>query len=285
MRSKPHRFPAAFVVAAACAALAPALAQAVPAGSQQATGGTVTVTLSWKASAGRYGGVRSPRLRIDRAGATALDVGIGDVCDACFFPGDAESPNVAVADLDGDGEPEVLVTTFTGGAHCCTDVGIWDYRSALGTYGHLVRNFGNSSYDLDDLDGDGGLELVSADDRFSYAFAAYVFSVRPPQILRWRRAPTVGLVDVTRQFPAVIRDHARATRRNLRGHAKDLDLRGPLAAYVADMYLLGRGKEGLAEIARAQRRGRLGSAKDDIWPGGRRYRPALLKFLRTAGYR
>ena len=266
-------------------ALLPAAARAAPAGIQEATGGPVKATLSWQGSRARYDGVVAPRLKLERAGVVALDAGIGDLCDRCFFYGDAEDPDVEVADLDGDAEPEVLVTTYTGGAHCCTDLGIWDYRADLGTYGHLVRNFGNGGHRLVDLDGDRRPELSSVDDRFAYAFAPYVFSARPPQVLRWSRVPRVGLTDVTRQFPQVIRKDAAALRRVLRGRAKGVDLRGPLAAYVADMYLLDRGREGRAEIARVRRRSRLGSAKDRAWPGGRRFEPALLAFLKKAGYR
>ncbi|MGI8623482.1 MAG: hypothetical protein ACR2NB_08345 [Solirubrobacteraceae bacterium] len=262
-----------------------AAAHAVPAGSQQATDGAVTATLSWQGSKEEYDGVRAPRLKLERAGVIALDAGIGDLCDRCFFYGDAKDPNVQVADLDGDAEPEALVTTFTGGAHCCTDVGIWDFRANFGTYGHLVRNFGNGGYRLEDLDGDGRRELFSVDDRFAYSFAPYVFSARPPQILRWSRVPQVGLTDVTREFPQVIRKDAAELRRVLRGRAKGVDLRGSLAAYVADMYLLDRGREGRAEIARVRRRSRLGRSGDRAWPGGRRFEPALLAFLKEAGYR
>jgi hypothetical protein len=275
---------AAFVVSGALALL-PAAALAASAGRQEVMGGAVKATLSWQGSGERYEGVVAPRLKLERAGVVALDAGIGDLCDRCFFYGDMKDPNVEVADLDGDAEPEVLVAAFTGGAHCCTDVGIWDYRADLGTYGHLIRNFGNGGYRLDDLDGDGGRELTSIDDRFAYRFAPYVFSARPVQILRWSRTPQVGLTDVTRQFPKAIQKDAADLRHVLRGRSKGIDLRGELAAYVAEMYLLGRGREGRAEIARVRRRGRLGSAKDKTWPGGRRFEPALLAFLKETGYR
>ncbi len=273
----------AAVVVSGALALLPAAAIAASAGRQEVTGGAVKATLSWQGSQEQYDGVVAPRLKLERAGVVALDAGISDLCDRCFFV--SEAPSVEVADLDGDAEPEVLVTAFTGGAHCCTDVGIWDYRADLGTYGHLVRNFGNGGYRLDDLVGDGGRELTSIDDRFAYRFAPYVFSARPVQILRWSRTPQVGLTDVTRQFPKVIQKDAADLRHVLRGRSKGIDLRGELAAYVAEMYLLGRGREGRAEIARVRRRGRLGSARDKVWPGGRRFEPALLAFLKETGYR
>ncbi len=269
----------------ALGALGPATAAAAPRVTQQATIGAVSATLSWTAPKRAFDGVLEPRLQITRAGAVALDAGLGDLCDRCSFNGTAEEPNVELHDLDGDGEPEVLVSAYTGGAHCCTDIGIWDFRASLGTYGHLVHPFGNGGAVVQDVDGDGSLELRSVDDRFAYTFAAYAFSARPPQVLRWSRTPRVGLTDVTRRFPKLIRADAADLRRALRTRSRDVDLRGPLAAYVADEYLLGRGAVGRAEIARLARRGRLGSARDTVWPGGRRFRPRLLAFLRRTGYR
>lgn len=282
-------FTAALAVVAA-SVLVPSAALAVPAGTQQSTSGTVTATLSWKASKRKYDGVESARLKITRAGLPTLDAGIGDLCKHCFFNEDEEQPNVEVRDLDGDGEPEVLVQAFTGGAHCCTDLGIWDFRPELGTYGHLIHYLGNAGYSLEDLDGDGKVEILTADDRFAYTFAAYVFSLRPTQVFAYRGGPKAGLRDVTRSHLGLIRQEATYFRKLLRGSLRsrkdeDVDLRGPLAAYVADMYLLGRGKEARKEIARVRRAHRLGSTKDRVWPGGKRFEPELLSFLKNTGYR
>ena len=87
-------------------------ALATPAGTRTAPTRAVTATLSWSASQEEYDGVATPRLRIDAGRASSpLDAGIGDLCDGCFFFGDEENPTSQVADLDGDGEPEVLVRT------------------------------------------------------------------------------------------------------------------------------------------------------------------------------
>lgn len=274
----------------AASTLVPAAALATPAGTQQATSGGVTATLSWQAGAEEYDGVEQPRLKIVSDGVTKLDAGITDLCRSCFFNGDQEHPNVEVHDLDGDGRPEVLVQGYTGGAHCCTDLGIWDYREDLGTYGHLIRHLGNAGYTLKDVDKDGTPEIVTVDDRFAYTFAAYAFSARPTQVLSFSRTPGVRLRDVTRSQRSLIRKEAAFFRKGLRSDLRkatdeEIDLRGPLAAYVADMYQLGRGTEARKEIARVRRAGRLGSARDKVWPGGRRYEPALLKFLKQTGYR
>lgn len=250
----------------------------MPAGEQVASLGDVAATLSW--SGGEHA-VEDARLRIERAGVTEHDAGIADVCDQCRF----EPGAVRVVDLDGDAEPEVLVDAFTGGVHCCTVTGIYDRRPATSGYGHLVAHFGNVGYDLEDIDGDGSPELRSADDRFAYAFAAYAFTGFPLQVHDYRRTPRVELVDVTRSFPGQVREDAAMHLRALRRAGRRDDVRGLLAAYVADQHLLGRARTGRAEIARQRRRSRLGTRRDAIWPGGSRYEPALLKALKSWGYR
>jgi len=75
------------------------------------------------------------RLRIVRAGRTALDVPIQRLgCPDCAG---SRPVDVAVRDLDG-GEPEVLLDLYTGGAHCCSvslilrwDPGTRRYRSTF----------------------------------------------------------------------------------------------------------------------------------------------------------
>jgi hypothetical protein len=279
------------VIAAGASAEAEAQLKA---GSETEAAGAVTATLRW--AGGQYG-VDDAHLRIDRAGAVQFDGAIADLCDQCRFvrageaggageraPGDA-SPDLDVVDLDGDGEPEVLVTANTGGAHCCTRLGVWDYRAQTSGYGHIVEDFGNVGYSLKDLDGDGHPELATADDAFAYAFTAYAVSGFPTKVVRWSRAPRPGFVDVTRSFPAVIRKDAAEWLRLTRKVRRRDDARGVLAAYVADMYLLGKAKTARAEIARQVRRGVVGSRSDRTWPGGSRYKPALLRFLHARGYR
>jgi hypothetical protein len=133
-----HGWRLALAVLLACAA--PASAD-VPAGTSSASGGPVQATLSW--SSGELF-AEDPRLSVVRDGAQALDVRLVDECEFCtnLFepPGDA----LAVQDLDGDAEPEVFVTTYSGGAHCCTSVVIyrWDgerYRRLTGFFGNAGR--------------------------------------------------------------------------------------------------------------------------------------------------
>jgi hypothetical protein len=82
--------------------------------------------------------------------------------------------------------PEVMLTQYTGGAHCCmatwfaseTEPGHWElFDTAM---------LDGDGYRLEDIDGDGSYELLSADNAFLYAFDSYAGSVAPIVISRLR---------------------------------------------------------------------------------------------------
>ena len=92
-----------------------------------------------------------------------------------------------------------------------------------------------------------------------------------------------GFRDVTRRFPALVRKNAKEAlhtlRRARRQHAETL---GIVAAYVADLYLLGRGHEVRPYLNRARKRGDLRTVAGRA---PRSFESRLLKFLHKQGYR
>lgn len=244
------------------AAAAPAVAD--DAGSVTRSGGPVTVTLAWNAA---DFGVSAPRLTVDRAGVSYAPR-IDDVCEVgCILTTGA----LKVADLDGDDEPEVLVDTFSGGAHCCLSARLFRWTGA--GYARTSIDWGDVGYTLRDLDRDEVPEMVGYDPVFSAAFTAYAASSFPPLVLRWNAGTTEN---VTERFPGLVRQDLRAQQRTLRrAIRRHYDVKGVLAALVADRYLLGQGPAGLREVDRQRRAHRV----------GRSYKKQLLRFLRRAGYR
>lgn len=214
------------------------LAVAAPlarADQQTATSGPVTATL-------RYTPVNDfsasgIRVTVTRGGATAYDARVdptGCRKDATCRPIALEdNGSVTLTDLDGDGDPEVLLDLYTGGAHCCQVSRILHWDGAR--YVAADRNWGDPGYTLRDLDGEGVPELVSADDRFAYRYTSYVASGFPIQVWALRAG---RLVDVTRSHPAAIRQDAQRQWRAVRGSLR-VAPRGVLAAWAADRYLLG----------------------------------------------
>ena len=242
----------------------------------------VSAELSYRETHGRFG---SLTLIVRRHGVLTLAAPMSRfACRECPVSGyDTLFDNpVTARDLDGDGEPEILVDLYTGGAHCCYWTAILHYD------GHTYRSnavlWGDPGYELRDLDGDGRPEILTNDDRFAYQFAAYVFSVLPVQVDRYEHG---RIVDVTSQYPWLVRREARqlwALYRQTRGE-QDADERGVLAAWLADEYRLGLASEGWKQIEAVYRRGDLSAPRvDTLWPAGRKYLSALRSFLEHTGY-
>ena len=253
--------------------LAPGPALANDAGSVTHSSGQVSATLQWDRS--DDDGIADARLFVVRAGVR-YDLTIADICLAgCIVVPDADirdgsASAVKVADLDGDGEPEVLVDVFSGGAHCCLTTRLLTFNGT--GYTPTDLDWRDLGYQLEDADGDGRPELVGNDPSFSEAFTAFAASAFPPLIFRLENGK---LVDVTRAFPKLVRADAATQLKLLRKLKRGDDVRGVLAAYVADEYLLGKSSAGLRELDRQRARGAITKA----------FRPYLLKKLRAWGYR
>ena len=89
-----------------------------------------------------------------------------------------------VGKIDPQGQDgQVLFLSYSGGAHCCTQVVLLERgengwrKKDLGTWdGDALSAFPT------DIDGDGVLDLVFYDQRFAYAFAPYADSLMPPRV-------------------------------------------------------------------------------------------------------
>jgi hypothetical protein len=256
---------------------------AAPAAAEEVTktDGSTVATLSWTQPADGGGNALGLRLVIMRDGAPVFDGNPGvENCDSAVSLCAVESFNggpLNVDDVDGDGVPDVLVRLFTGGAHCCS---VWKAFLADGsTAGYDFRDI---SARLRDLDGDGVPEFQTADAGFAYAFASFASSGFPIKVLRLRDG---AFRDVTRRFPKLVRKNARTYlsqyRRSLR--AKQSEPQGPLAAWVADQYTLGKGASARAFLRRELANGHL---KHGIGPvKGKAFLRALDKTLRRLDYR
>ena len=158
--------------------------------------------------------------------------------------------NFVVVRLDPASKaPSVVMTSFSGGAHCCTEVQVAT-PSALGwTVSHL------GSFDNEplmnaprDLDGDGTPDLVIYDSRFAYAFDSYAGSVQPMRIYAVRRGVVVEVSREPRFRKALTVDMAEAAK-GCREHVN-----GACAAYVADAARLGRLPEAWAVMLKSYNR-------------------------------
>lgn len=212
-----------------------------------AKSGPVTAELSYQKDGYQY---RNVRLKIVRAGKTLSDRTVP----ASEYDRPLTDGNFQVADLDGDKEPEVIVDFYTGGAHCCTYSLIYGYNSAKRQYSNIKQDWQNTGYKLRDLNGDRVPEFNSADNRFAYKFTAYAGSRFPVQIWQYRGGK---MTDATRQFRQQIARDAAGWWKDFEEQRKNgidsegFNVKGILAAYLADKYMLGQGEEGWRQVRQA----------------------------------
>jgi hypothetical protein len=218
-------------------------------------------------------------LTVSRNGSVLLDEAIQQsetqLEPAQYF---AHKKSVAVRDLDGGGEPEVVLDLYSGGAHCCWSTQVYRYTASTNAYLVVTHGWGNADYRSVDVDHDGLPEFVSGDDRFAYAFTDFAASSFPLRIWNYRG----GLFDdVTRRFPARIRRDARRQWHWALAKPTRADNRGYLAAWTADRCLLRHCGSAFEQLNVLRRQGRIGHG----WDGTpRRYLKHLHKFLRRTGY-
>jgi hypothetical protein len=272
-----------------------ALAAAAPASAasrtETSTSGQVTATFSYdykRTSFGTYD-FSNLHVTIDRAGARLVDQNVGDVCDACEgWPADMGSKatqSVTARDLDADDEPEVLVDLYSGGANCCWYSVSYRFDEAQNTYIVKVLRPGLSfPYTLKDIDRNGIPEFRSVDYRFAYKYGSNADTPRPLRIFNWKSGQ---LVDVTVAFPKLAAlDAADMYKGYLHFRkVKDANVRGLLAAYLADSYNAGNGRTAWRRVVAAYRRGDVDRKfAGDAGPHGKAYLTSLRRFLKKLGY-
>jgi hypothetical protein len=148
---------------------------------------------------------------------------------------------IALKDLDSNDIPEVIVESFTGGAHCCMAITTytWQNEQFHPIYFDYLDGGGGQ---FEDLNGDGLTEFVTADNAFFYAFSSYAGSFPPNLILTFQDGQ---YIDTTPQFEEAL----RSTAWNMFQVMEDLgtegiDSNGVLASYVAQKIRLGEYQAG-----------------------------------------
>jgi hypothetical protein len=87
-------------------------------------------------------------------------------------------------DITGEGEPDLVVERFTGGAHCCGSTLVYN----LGPNLTLVMEtpLSNCSGSFQELNGDGTLEFVTCDDLFAYTYCCFAGSPMVTVVLQYQ---------------------------------------------------------------------------------------------------
>lgn len=88
------------------------------------------------------------------------------------------------SDLNGDGYPDAVVETYSGGAHCCFGTQVFSLRPN-GAALILKKPESNAGGAFQDLNADGISEFVTFDDSFAYRYCPYAAGVVVKAILAY----------------------------------------------------------------------------------------------------
>jgi hypothetical protein len=273
----------AFLIAGVMTALLLLGAPAALATTQTAQSGNVNATFTFSGSYPDFSGLQ---LTIAQGSTLLYDEPVvSKLCGAYCAPGSAsgKTSSVHVLDLEHDGQPDVLLDLYSGGAHCCWIEQIFSFDPGTMTYVMTQHDFGDPGEEVVDLRDNGHLEFLTADDWFAYEFTDFAASGLPIEILTFSDR---HFSNVTRQFPKLVARDAAGWMKAFNSMAKQhySDSVGVVAAWAADEELLGHAKLVNSFLATQLKAGHLNSALSPEEPGGAKFVAKLRKFLRTHGY-
>jgi hypothetical protein len=186
---------------------------------------------------------------------------------------------VACANFNNDKTFELLVSTYSGGAHCCETLRVWALEKKPRKI--LEYDAGNAGgFELKDLDGDGRQELVLGDDSFAY-FGDLCYACSPSQMPMVACSTAKGLEDCTRKYPALLKAALARYTELLAPPKSDADLKdaeGPALGALAVWSLLGEEERGLQAIREAVK-------NDEVMKWLERARPVVRDWVAARGKR
>jgi hypothetical protein len=156
------------------------------------------------------------------------------------------------ADITADGTRELIVRTFSGGAHCCETVRVF----ALAEPPRLLLRYeanSASGASVEDLDGNGRHELVLGDDSFAY-YDELCYACSPSHLPLVACYDGSGFEDCTARFPQLLRSRRDTYLGGVMAvtDAETLDrAKGPALGALAVSELLGEEEEGWAALRKA----------------------------------
>lgn len=133
-----------------------------------------------------------------------------------------------------DSTRQLIVADYSGGAHCCTQVTVFERRAGRWNRSELGSWDGDLPATPKDLDNDGRKELVFVDQAFLYAFASYAESAAPPVIKRVHQGK-ISTLSTESAFRPIYAAYLEQVRPNCLAGSN-----GACAAFVATAARLGQ---------------------------------------------
>jgi hypothetical protein len=221
------------------------------------------------------------RLTIRRNGQTFYNQPVrspacGHLCVVTAVPPGRQQ--LKVLDLDSDGQLEVVLGVFSGGAHCCFVDQVFSFDPGTTTYVKTEHNFLDSDPVIERLGGH--YAFVGNDARIGEAgFTDFADSGAPIAIWRFEGRRFVA---VTAQYPSRVKPDAAKWLR-LFHHHLDNGV-GLIAAWAADEDLLGNSKTVGSTLNALAAKGALRTPLGLPHNSAKAFVAQLQKLLRRLGY-
>ena len=249
------------VIAVAATVLSLLAAPSALATTQTAQSGNVSATFTFSGSYPNFTGLH---LSIAQGGTVYYDEPVvSKLCGTYCAPGSlsGKASSVHVLDLEHDGQPDVVLDLYSGGAHCCSIEQVFSFDPGTMTYTETQHDFGDPGEQIVDLGHNGRYEFLTADDWFAYEFTDFAASGLPIQILTFsnaalpQRDPSVPEADRAGRgaLDEGVQQHGEAALLRQRGRGGGVGRRrGVARACEAREHVPGQPVEGRAPEQRAQ---------------------------------
>jgi hypothetical protein len=240
--------------------------------------GGVKATFTFSGSAPK---IANMRLKIVRSGRAVYNEPVtsrycGRLCQPGAFG--RHTSSVRVLDIESDGQPDVILELYTGGASCCLVDQVFSFDPGVMTYIKSEHDFLTAGASIAKLGG--SWRFVSADGHFLCAFTDCADSGEPIQI--WKFGGRRQFFDVTRNYPGLISRDAAKWMRLFKHHVANGV--GLIAPWAADEELLGHNALVQSTLKGLAAKGELRAGRLSGQPTGQRFIAALNKLLRKLGY-
>lgn len=193
----------------------------------------VQATLVYVKQISEYGDFDAvPTLTVSGGGATIQTTGAISI-----FP--YSLVQIVEMDLSND-LPEVLFSSFTGGAHCCDAVKILTHNPQTSTWEMVDAGYFDGGLNgVADPDQSGVYEYVTNDNRFLYKYSSYAGSFPPIQVWQLDGSVLRNVSQEPRFFP-LHRARLQEMWRAIQSASQNgYEVNGVLAGYVATKMILG----------------------------------------------
>lgn len=245
--------------------------------TQTGSSGGVTATFTFTGSAPL---VSHPRLTIVLAGQELYNQPVSShQCGTECGPGafGAHASSVRVLNIEGNGQPDVILELYSGGANCCFIDQVFSLDPGTMTYVKTEHVFDTGAL-IKTLAPSHRWVFVSSDANFKYEFTDGADSGEPIQI--WSFG-SHRFSNVTRHYPKQIAADAATWLRLFKHHVANGV--GLIAAWAADEELLGHNKLVQSTLAAYAAKGALLDGSIGL-ATGKPFIAKLNKLLRKLGY-